>query len=44
MIVILKNESFLIQSKLISRLHMNRNINDKGLCTNILTLIETDLI
>lgn len=30
MIVILKNESFLIQSKLITRLHMNRNINGKG--------------
>lgn len=30
MIVILKNECLLIQSKLISRLHMNSNINDKG--------------
>jgi len=30
MIVILTNELLVFQSKLISRLHMNRNTNDKG--------------
>lgn len=38
MVVILKNEHLLIQSKLLSRLHMNRNINDKYSASNRNTL------